>query len=171
VAARVGLLAFVLVTPVSAVADEGPGLSSNHIEGARLDAHANFGGYVSLGAGMRVDLPLVRSGLLAGADDELALSAGADVFFTDFYDDYYDGGPYVIPSVVLQWNFYFAPQWSVFPEAGIAFYVGDEDYLPRGSSVYATYALGLGARYHFSDRNALLVRIATPTGLQVGATF
>jgi hypothetical protein len=147
--------------------------SGHAIDGVRFDIHGNAGGYGSLGAGFRADIPIVRDGLIASADDELALSPGIDLFLQDFYYGYYDyaGGPYVIPSVVLQWNFYLGADWSIFPEAGVAFYVGDGDYLRHGHGVYPVLDLGFGVRYHFSDRNALLVRISTPTGLQLGVTF
>lgn len=153
-------------------ASEAAEITDNHIRGARFDAHANFGGYGSIGGGVRIDLPILGEGILENVDDELAISPGLDIFGPTFYRDYYGGGPYLIPSAVMQWNFYVAPRWSVFPEAGLALYVGDADYLRRGNSgVYAALALGVGGRYHFSDRNALLLRVATPTGLQLGATF
>lgn len=177
-AALLGLgLAGLLLLPAAASAEDfdtkGPskGGSSNHIGGVRPEVHADIGGYASLGAGFRLDVPIVPNGFLDAADDELAISAGMDVFFTNFYRSYYDGAPYLIPQVVLQWNFYTKNDWSFFPEAGVAFYIGNERDLPRGLPVYAAVAAGFGARYHFSTRNALLLRISTPTGLQVGLTF
>lgn len=161
-----------LLAPGLAFAVEGGHpTSDNHIEGVRLDAHINFGGYASWGAGFRVDVPIVRNGLIASVDDELAISPGADVFFWHAYHDYYDGGPYLIPSVVLQWNFYVGPDWSIFPEAGLAMYVGDSHYLRGGAGFYLAPDFGFGARYHFSPRNAFLMRLSTPTGFQLGITF
>lgn len=145
--------------------------ASNHIGGARVDVHANLGGYGSFGAGFRVDIPLLREGFIQNTDDELALSVGLDGYFVNFYRDYYDGGAYLIPSVLAQWNFYIGDQWSVFPEAGLSLWVGDADYLRRGRGFYAAPNFGIGARYHFSQRNAVLVRINTPTGFQLGLTF
>jgi hypothetical protein len=156
------------VPPVATAASP---TSANHIDGVRLDVHADVGGYASLGAGFRVDIPLVGSGLIVGVDDELALSPGLDMFFLNIYRNYYDGAPYAIPNCVLQWNFYLGPVWSLFPEAGVAFYVGDGQSLPRGLPLYAALDVGLGARYHFSRRNALLARLSTPSGLQLGVTF
>lgn len=145
--------------------------SWNHIRGVRLDLHADFGGYASLGAGLRLDIPLFPAGIFHGADDELALGLGIDGYFEDLAPHYYEGGPYLVPSCVGQWNFYFGSRWSLFGEAGLAVYVGDGAYFPSGYPVYAVPDLGMGARYHFSPRNALLVRISTPTGLQLGFTF
>ena len=147
------------------------GTSPNHINKVRFDVHADLGGYASVGAGFRADIGILPNGLLAKADDELAISLGADVFFANLYQDYYDGGPYIAPVAVAQWSFFLGPDWSIFPEAGISFYVGDPDFLPRGLPVYATLALGFGARYHFSSRNALLLRVSRPAGLQIGVTF
>lgn len=160
-----------LFSPTLARAADDTSLSSHHINGVRFDLHADVGGYASVGAGFRADIPILRNGLLAGADDELAISPGIDVYFANLYHDYYNGGPYLVPSVVAQWNFYLGEAWSVFPEAGIALYVGDGDALPRGLPVYATLDLGLGARYHLNARNALLLRISRPTGIQLGLTF
>lgn len=152
----------------SALAADGD--SPHRIDILRPDVHVSFGGYGSLGAGLRVDIPILRRGFIEGVDDELALSPGADVFFYSAFYDYYAGGPYVIPSIVLQWNFYIG-QWSLFPEAGVALYVGDRRYLRHGDGFYVRPDFGLGARYHFSPRNALLARVSTPTGFQLGVTF
>lgn len=166
------LLAGVALAPLAARAADGdPTTAGNHIAGARFDIHANFGGYASFGAGMRIDIPIIREGLIASADDELALSPGFDVFFANAYHDYYDGTTYFIPSIVFQWNFYLSPDWSIFPEAGVAAYVGDADHMPHGSALYLAPDFGFGARYHFSARNALLMRVSTPTGFQLGLTF
>jgi hypothetical protein len=164
-----GLLLGCLGLPGTALAGDSP--PPNGIHAVRFDVHGDFGGYGSLGAGFRVDIPIVRGGFINGVDDELALSPGLDVFFSHFYYDYYHGAPYFIPSIVVQWNFYLGSHWSVFPEVGLAFYVGDDHYLRRGVPFYPVPDFGVGARYHFSARNALLLRISTPTGFQVGITF
>jgi hypothetical protein len=166
-----GAVGFALLWPALALGEDLHSESGNNIHGVRLDAHALVGGYYSFGAGLHVDIPIVSRGLISSADDELAISPGLDVYFQDFYYDYYNGGPYLIPSVVLQWNFYLGSDWSVFPEAGLAFFVGDRDYMRRGRGAYAVVDLGFGVRYHFSQRNSLLARVSTPTGLQLGVTF
>lgn len=164
----VGLL---LAGPALAQDPQSSSNSTNHIGGVRVDVHADLGGYGSFGAGFRLDVPILREGFIQNTDDELAISLGLDGYFLSFYHDYYDGGPYLIPSVVLQWNFYIGDDWSVFPEAGLSLWVGDPDYLRHGNGLYAAPNLGIGVRYHFSRRNALLARISTPTGLQLGLTF
>ncbi len=173
--ARSLLIAALAATSLAAVgtaqAQSPSSNASNHIGGARVDVHADLGGYGSFGAGFRVDVPLLREGFIQNTDDELALSVGLDGYFVNFYRDYYDGGPYLIPSIVAQWNFYIGDEWSVFPEAGLSLWVGDSKYLRRGTGFYAAPNIGIGARYHFSQRNALLARISSPTGFQLGLTF
>lgn len=146
--------------------------SANHIKGVRADIHADFGGYGSIGAGFRIDIPLVPNGFLNNVDDEFALSLGSEIFFYDFFPDYYDGDLYLVPVAVVQWNFYIHPRWSLFPEAGLAFYVGPGNSdLRNGRQFYAAPAFSVGARYHFTARNSLLLRASTPAGFQVGITF
>ncbi len=131
----------------------------------RFDAHLDLGWYYNFGVGFRVDIPIVPGGIVDGADDDLRISPGAELFW--FYRRNHDGFG-VIPLVALQWNFYI-DDWSVFPELGIAFWWGpDRDYYWRS---FAAPFLGIGARYHFSARNALLMRINWPAGFQIGITF
>lgn len=154
-------------------ADEHHGTDHNQIDGARVDLHANVDGYGMFGVGGRVELPIVPDGLIRGdVHDELALSLGADVLFSPVDRGYYDGGGYVVPIAAVQWNFYLGSNWSVFPEAGVAvhFDFDHDGYRDHGWS-YVQPDLGLGARYHFQDRLALLMRVSSPGGLQVGLTF
>lgn len=137
----------------------------------RFDAHLNLGWYRAFGLGMRADIPVVKEGLVSGVADDLAISLGGDLYW--FYDNSKynrdDGWGLSIP-VVAQWNFYINDKWSVFPELGLAVHLGPyvDDYY-WGSPI--TLAIGLGGRYHFSSRNALLLRLAWPGGLQFGITF
>lgn len=147
------------------------GFVHNQIDGVRIDVHADLGNYGGFGVGIRGDIPIVSNGIIEGINDEIAISPGVEVFFVNAYPGAYNGGPYVMPVAMLQWNFYVTDRWSVFPEAGVAMYVGDNDYLPGNSGVYATAATAFGARYHFNNRNALLLRAGWPAGLQVGMTF
>jgi hypothetical protein len=62
--------------------------------------------------------------------------------------------------------------WSILPEAGVALHFGLHDSgWPGYRPLYAEPDLGIGARLHFTGRNALLMRIGTPGGVQVGLTF
>lgn len=164
--------ALLAVTATPAFADEAHiGSDHNQIDGVRMEVHASVGNYGVFGVGLRGDIPILANGIIEGVNDELAISVGAEVFFVDVYQHEYAGGPYVMPLAMLQWNFYLGDDWSVFPEAGVAMYVGDGRYLPRGRGFYAGVGTGIGARYHFSPRNSLVLRAGWPAGLQAGLTF
>ncbi len=179
--------AALLAAPPAAWADEGPSLSAassssvfhaggtlplgatatgpNRFSSFRVEAHLDFGWYGMLGVGVRLEVPLAPSGILTEVDDELALSFGAELFY--FYGP--RAGPGVYPIVALQWNFFVGSNVSLFPELGVAFLFG-----PGRDAYWGTFVapfFGLGFRYHFNARNALLLRVSWPAGLQVGVTF
>jgi hypothetical protein len=137
------------------------------IHGVRPEAHLNLGYYSDLGIGLRIDIPIVPQGLLDSAVDELALSPGIDLFFDD--DQLWVGIP-----VALQWNFYLNREWSVFPELGLALLFGHHHWGPghgRGDGLAIDPLVAVGGRYHFNARNALVLRLGFPFGLQFGITF
>ena len=143
------------------------------IDGARVDVHLDLGWYQAFGLGFRVDIPIVDS-IIDEVDDELALSPGAELFFWDFDRTFVS----LWPVIALQWNFYLSEKWSVFPELGLSLFIGDDRYYaygrgPRGRGVGAHIwpFLGVGGRYHWNDRNSLIMRINWPAGLQIGITF
>lgn len=141
------------------------------IGGARPEVHLSAGGHGDLGAGFRIDIPIVPSGFLASGRDELALSPGMDIQFFDLGP--HDGGYLLLmPQLAVQWNFYFPRGWSIFPELGLAVVVGDDRYPDHNSgNVHVDPLLAFGARRHFNPRNALLLRAGWPNGFQVGITF
>lgn len=159
----------------------------HRIHGVRIDAHGDLAYYGGIGAGFRVDIPIVPRGFLRSShvQDELALSPGLDLFFFAF-DRYCwnDGagnrvcsdraGFGIWPVVTAQWNLYLTRAWSVFPELGVAFIINDDNYRgvrDRHSNFYAVPAASIGARWHFSRRNSLLFRLNYPAGAQIGLTF
>lgn len=157
-----------------ALADDGHhGPDHNQIRGVRGEVHGTVSPFSVFGVGARVEFALVPDGFIGGdVHDELALSVGADAFFAELNPDYYSGGAYFVPIAALQWNFYIGDDWSIFPEAGVVFYVAADGNGWNGhESIYLGPDLGIGFRYHFASRNALLVRASSPGGLQVGLTF
>jgi hypothetical protein len=171
---RALLAATVLVVGTVANASSADAQQYGGIDGVRFDVHLDLGWYGAFGAGFRADIPIVPDGIVDGVSDDLAISPGIDVFFltyNDYYDD--DGGVAFAPLVALQWNFYVSEHWSLFPELGFAMLIGDYGYGHRhhNDRVHASLFLGLGARYHFNTRNALLMRISWPAGFQIGITF
>jgi hypothetical protein len=143
------------------------------IRGVRPEAHFSVGGYGDLGAGFRVDIPIVHDGFLRNERDDFALSPGMDI---QFYDLHHDGEPdddgdnvLLIPQLAAQWNIYFPRAgWSIFPEAGVAVVIGDWD---GDDDVHAEPLGAFGARKHFNNRTALVLRAGWPTGFQIGLAF
>jgi hypothetical protein len=137
------------------------------IDGVRPEIHVGLGWDAELGVGARVDIPIVPSGFVDDAHDEFALSPGADVFFDD------GDGVGVAALLAAQWNFYLRPEWSVFPELGLALIFGDHDRGRRNDDddVRLRPLFAVGGRYHWSRRNALVLRVGWPLGIQVGVTF
>jgi hypothetical protein len=153
--------------------------------GVRFDVHLNLGYWGDFGAGFRVDIPIIPDGFLSPGSitDDFSISPGIDLFFWDYYDGHNDhchdgschshGGLVVAVPVMAQWNLYITPKWSIFPEAGVVLIWG-EHWRHRnfhGRSFIADFTAGFGARYHFSDRNTLLMRVVWPAGFQIGITF
>jgi hypothetical protein len=133
------------------------------IEGVRPEVHLNLGYHADLGVGLRIDIPIVPEGLLASARDELALSPGFDLLFDD-------GDVWVGIPIALQWNFYVASKWSIFPELGVALLVG-EHHRDRDDDLHVDPLLAVGGRWHWNARNALVLRVGWPIGVQFGVTF
>jgi hypothetical protein len=129
----------------------------------RPEVHLDLGFRADLGFGVRIDIPIVPEGLLLSAKDELAISPGADLLFDD-------GEVWVGIPIALQWNFYLERAWSVFPELGVALLAGHHHH-DHHDNVGVDFLLAVGGRYHWSDRNALVLRIGWPIGVQFGVTF
>lgn len=140
---------------------------ANRFTNFRFEVHLDLGWYGAGGIGVRFELPLARNGILDGVDDEIALSFGAELFY--FYNPRYSGVFGLTPILAVQWNFFITPNISLFPELGVAFFVLDSRAYAWGTFI-APY-LGFGFRYHFTDRNALLLRASWPAGFQIGITF
>jgi len=177
----VSVLADWSICPAAARAQAG------HIAGSvRLDAHLNVGFGGGLGPGMRLEVPLARRGLISSANDELALTLGADVIFHTrghYYDGFHhrrlphhghhedhqhhddDGDLSLIAPIAVQWNFILRHNWTVFPELGLAL-VHHYDHL------HVLLNIAAGARWHFGGgQAALLLRVTRPAGFQVGIAW
>jgi hypothetical protein len=141
------------------------------VQGARPEFHMSLGGHGDFGAGFRVDLPIVPSGFLRNGRDEFALSPGLDVQFLQFHhdDDDDDHAVLLLPQLAAQWNFYFPRGWSIFPELGAAVVIGDAHHGYGGDGdVHVDPLVAFGARRHFSERSALVMRAGFPSGFQLG---
>jgi hypothetical protein len=158
-----GFAAFALLAVSSEARAEGiirnPGDNPKYV--IEIEPHLSVGyvdpfpgGAAAFGFGARFSIPLMDPGFVKSINDTIAISFGADVLF-------YNSDTVALP-VALQWNFYLAPQWSVFGEPGLEIDAGD------GARVHP--ALWVGGRYHFTDHVALTLRLGFPT-LSIGLSF
>lgn len=186
-ATRIALSALVVLCTLAAAADAEAQRRgrARKIDGVRFDVHLDLGWHEAFGVGFRVDIPIVPDGFLSGGsiEDELAISPGLDLFFWAWHDRHHGDhdqlrhhdGWSVMPLVAVQWNLYLNESWSIFPELGIASAWWTYDHCHGGCHDHAYlrfYPLAsFGARWHFSDRNALLFRLSWPVGFQFGITF
>jgi len=142
-------------------------VKNSHARNYRLDAHLNLGFYGTLGAGMRVDIPLLQDGLLHGKNDDISITFGADLFW--IYRTYasLNVNPFGLSiPVAAQWNVPLGSKWTIAPELGLVVTPFNYNY------VYAVWPhVALGFRYKFNPRNEFLIRSVLPTGLQIGLTF
>ncbi len=157
-----------------------------------VEPHVNFGWanlYASngFGLGARFGIPIVQNGFISTINNSVAISFGIDYlrYSGCFYgkgkfgnnDDIGCGASFFLFPVVMQWNFWLSPRWSVFGEPGLYVYHGVYDNLcgnfkncaePTRTSIEpAFYA---GGRLHFNDTVALTMRIGYPT-LSLGVSF
>lgn len=163
-------------------------ITRNGIDGVRFEVHGVVGWYHAFGAGMRVEIPLLKDGFTNKLDDEFALSFGGDVGFFPWGGSRYDGrewdrrygnwgrwyGDWAFWGVVTaNYNIYVGDKWSFFPELGFTISVHDcwDQDFDRDVCVTAAPVAGVGARYHFGRRAALVLRVNWPIGLQVGLAF
>jgi hypothetical protein len=134
--------------------------------GFEAEPHLAFAPFGSggFGPGFRGTVVLVDNGFVSTINNSIGLGFGIDyVFFGNchgpFGDRRCDNTHDVILPLVLQWNFWLHPNWSVFGEPGIAFHLlgGGNDHF--AFDYFTFYA---GGRYHFNDSIALTLRAGAP---------
>jgi hypothetical protein len=139
---------------------------------AELDVHGVFalgptlGRYdvVGFGPGMHANFRLLKNGFIPNLNNNIALGVGAALVFDANYGDVR-----LVTPVVMQWNFWLTPHWSVFGEPGFA--IEFPMSTPRGPEpLYFSPVLAVGGRYNFDDHVALAVRLGFPVST-VGVSF
>lgn len=165
-----GLLAAVtivapLAMPAVASADESIIKSPGDHPSYRFEAepHGLLGyggpfrsGSANIGAGFRGTIIIVDKGFIPSINNSVGIGFGGDIFFNH--------GTFFLP-VVMQWNFWLTPHWSVFGEPGIGIAANPES--GRDAFGPAFYA---GGRYHFNDKVSLTLRVGYPS-ISIGASF
>lgn len=177
---RLAYLTLLVLSQAGSLQSRASAQDDYRIHAVRPEVHLSAGGHGDLGAGFRVDIPIVPNGFLRNDRDDFALSPGMDIQFFDFRRDHHRARArdhddrdlakvLLIPQLAAQWNIYFPRHgWSIFPEAGIAVVVGDWE---GRHNVHVDPLGAFGARKHFNSRIALVMRAGWPTGLQIGLAF
>jgi hypothetical protein len=130
-----------------------------------------------LGPGFRGTFVAVDNGFVSSINNSIGIGFGLDWIF---YGQHCSGGPprdcvtvsdAIIP-VVLQWNFWLHPRWSVFGEPGVAFHLRTHAHHDFAFDAFTIYG---GARYHFTDHVTLTLRVGAPVihdnVISVGVSF
>jgi hypothetical protein len=138
------------------------------------------------GAGVRGSFVVSRDGFIPNVNDSIAIGIGVDALHYRGLTGGFGvcvrrapgpggtsictevdtpGGPrnYVFVPVVMQWNFWLTPQWSLFGEPGL-----DLFFTNRGGGAAPT--LSVGGRLQLSEIVCLIFRIGWPT-TTLGVSF
>ncbi|MGD0674916.1 MAG: hypothetical protein ABSC94_05820 [Polyangiaceae bacterium] len=142
-----------------------------------------------VGFGFRASFEAIHNGFVPTINDSVSIGIGAD--FAHYGGNgvaapgactLYAPGPagtnvcvrvsqtggssnYLFFPLVMQWNFFLSPAWSVFGEPGLALYSVDD-----GSSGVVP-VFDFGGRFHFNDRVTLTLRLGYPTTLAIGVSI
>lgn len=158
--------------------------AKNYIErphrGARpklLDLHVGGVGYYGGGGlfGVRLGIPLLKNGFIPDLNNTLHIVLGADMFLSRWYGERYDYGRFGLHiPILVNWELYFAKEWSGFVEIGpaLTFFPAYRDYDAYWGwrRTYGILAGGIGARFHFSKKSALVFRLGSPV-VSLGLTI
>ena len=138
-----------------------------------------------IGPGIRVSIPLMPNGPVSTINNSLALGFGLDWTIFDGCDGQPDSAECSVNQiwapVVAQWNFWLTPVVSVFGELGLAIshrrlnYSRNCPFLTSEQCEISDLqlfdpVLFVGARFSFSKKAGLLLRIGAPY-LAIGADF
>src|ERR1019366_159375 len=94
----------------------------------------------------------ITDGFVKSINDSIGIGVGFDIGTHNR----------VLIPVVMQWNFWLSPHWSVFGEPGIA--------IGSGRDTEPWPVLDVGGRFLFTDRISLTMRVGFPD-VSVGVSF
>lgn len=130
-----------------------------------------YGGRTGFGPGFRGTFTVLHNGFVSTINNSIGIGVGLDWLFYDRdcprnvdCDQVTDA---LLP-VVLQWNFWLHPQWSVFGEPGVAFHIRNG---PDDKFRLDPFVIYGGARFHFSESVALTFRVGAPVWRDWGSTL
>jgi hypothetical protein len=112
------------------------------------------------GPGFRGTVVVVDNGFVSSINNSIGIGFGLDWVF---YGHHCHGGcgteSDVMLPVVMQWNFWLSPKWSVFGEPGVAFHFRGG---PRDHFDFDPFTFYAGGRFHFNDAVAFTLRLGAP---------
>lgn len=118
-----------------------------------------------VGPGFRGTIVLVDNGFISSINNSVGLGFGLDWILYGGHchgpsnDHHCDTNSEVITPLVLQWNFWLHPRWSVFGEPGVAFHFRGGNGHHADFDWFTVY---VGGRYHLSDNFAFTMRLGAP---------
>ncbi len=136
----------------------------------------------SYGLGARFAIPIVENGFVPSINNSVAIGFGVDLLH---YDGCYFKGAscsanFLQFPVVMQWNFFVAPKWSVFGEPGLYLYKGffesvcnvngNQQNCNEPTQFGIRPAIYIGGRYYFNEHVTLTMRLGYPT-FSLGVSF
>jgi hypothetical protein len=137
--------------------------------------YAGIGTDAGIGVGLRATIPIVKNGFIPTINNTWGIGFGGDIIYFGCGADGCPGFWTLYFPVVLQWNFYVAPRFSVFGEPGFsidyAFY-GDcmIANCKAGNNFFPGFIFEVGGRYHINEHLALTARVGYPT-ITFGVSF
>jgi hypothetical protein len=143
---------------------------------AELEPHLlfDFVGDDDLGLGGRATFVVMDPGFISALNNNVGVGVGFDWLSGD--DHCNPGGCHdhdrLLFPVVMQWNFWFTPQWSAFAEPGLSFVVRDDDHFGRhdDDDLDIDPSFFVGGRFNFNDDIALTLRLGIPAS-SFGVSF
>jgi hypothetical protein len=124
---------------------------------------SGFGNF-EFGGGFRASIELGDPAFIPKINNTVAITFGVD--FTNNNCSYYCNRSFSFWSpVALQWNFFLTDKWSVFGEGG--FMLRSYGFF---NETYGDFTFAAGARFHFTDKVALTMRVGYPF-VSVGISF
>jgi hypothetical protein len=135
-----------------------------------------YGSPLGFGGGARFSIPLCKNCFVPKINNNVAISFGADLAFYPFVQAGYPVFTDLYLPVAMQWNFFIHKKWSIAGELGFSPVIGvfyDYNWCgARNCNNWWVYPdAGFVARYHFSDKVSLTMRIGFPEFFNVGVSF
>lgn len=112
----------------------------------------DFIGEDHIGIGGRATIPIVDPGFVSTINNSVGIGFGAA---------FLDGNHHTVLTLpaVMQWNFWFTPNWSAFGEPGLTLNVVERN---NDTDLDLDPVMAVGGRYNFNDHISLTGRVGYP---------